>query len=148
MKKEITATKKCKYCQSEIDSKATVCPVCKRTLKKGHGCLLGIMIFFIITFSFIAISLNMNSSIQKSISGVEDSSEYITIEEFNKIETGMTYEDVCEIIGSKGTISSEVETPGYKIVIVTWYGNGTAGSNANVTFTNNSVTGKAQVGFQ
>ena len=90
----------------------------------------------------------MSSSIQKSISGVEDSSEYITIEEFNKIETGMTYEDVCEIIGSKGTISSEVETPGYKIVIVTWYGNGTAGSNANVTFTNNSVTGKAQVGLQ
>ena len=36
---------------------------------------------------------------------------------------------------------------GYKVVIVTWYGNGVAGSNANVTFTNNSVTAKAQVGL-
>lgn len=148
MKKELQTTKKCKFCQSEIDAKAKVCPVCKRGLKKSHGCLFGIMIFFIIVFSTIAISLNMNNNIQKSISGVDDSSEYITLEEYNKIDTGMTYEQVTEIVGSEGTVSSQVESSGYKIIIVTWYGNGVAGSNANVTFTNNSVTAKAQVGLQ
>ena len=35
-------TKKCKYCQSEIDKKAKVCPVCKRSLK-GHGCLVAVV---------------------------------------------------------------------------------------------------------
>lgn len=148
MKKEKTTTKKCKFCQSEIDSRATVCPVCKRSLKKNHGCLFGILVFLIIVSSTITIALNMNSSIQKSVSGVEDSSEYITLEEYNKIDTGMTYEEVKEIVGSAGTISSQVESGGYKIIIITWYGNGTAGSNANVTFTNNSVTAKAQIGLQ
>lgn len=38
--------KKCKYCQSEIDKKAKVCPVCKRNLK-GHGCLIPIAVFFL-----------------------------------------------------------------------------------------------------
>lgn len=148
MKNEKAVTKKCKFCQSEIDSKATICPVCKRSQKKNHGCLLGIMIFLIITASTIAITFNMNSSIQKSVSGVDDSSEYITLEEYNKIDTGMTYEEVKEIVGSAGTISSQVESGGYKIIIVTWYGNGVPGSNANVTFTNNSVTAKAQVGLK
>lgn len=92
--------------------------------------------------------MNMNSSLQKSVSGVNDESEYITLDEYNKINTGMTYDEVKEIVGSEGTVSSQVESNGYKIVIITWYGNGTAGSNANVTFTNDSVSGKAQVGLK
>ena len=50
---------------------------------------------------------------QKSVSGTKDNSEYITLEEYNTIETGMTYEQVAEIVGSKGTISSQVESNGY-----------------------------------
>ena len=47
-----------------------------------------------------------------------------------------------------GSLSSSVSTNGMTIEIYTWYGNGVAGSNANVTFTNGSVTGKAQVGLK
>lgn len=148
MGKEKPTTKKCKFCQSEIDYKAKVCPVCKRPLKSSHGCLMVILIFFIVSCGGFAISMNMNQSIQKSISGVDDASEFITLEEYNAIETGMTYEQVAEIVGGPGTVSSEAEAGGYKIIIVTWYGNGTAGSNANVTFTNNSATAKAQVGLE
>ncbi|RFZ80037.1 DUF3862 domain-containing protein [Lacrimispora amygdalina] len=90
----------------------------------------------------------MNGGIQKEVSGVADKSEYITLDEYNQIDTGMTYEEVQKIVGSAGTISSQVESNGYKIIIVTWYGNGTAGSNANVTFTNDSATAKAQVGLK
>ena len=93
-------------------------------------------------------TINMGNSIQKSVSGVKDKSEYITLEEYNKIESGMTHEQVVEIVGSDGTVSSQVESNGYKIVIISWYGNGVAGSNANVTFTNNAVSGKAQVGLK
>lgn len=90
----------------------------------------------------------MNGNLQKEISGTSESSEYITLEEYDAIETGMSYSTVQEIVGSSGTISSQVESNGIKIIIVTWYGNGVAGSNANVTFTNDEVTGKAQVGLK
>lgn len=70
------------------------------------------------------------------------------MEEFNRIEMGMTYEQVKEIVGSAGELSGETEMPGNKVVIVTWYGNRLTGSNANVTFLNNVVTGKAQVGLR
>lgn len=138
--------KKCKYCQVDIPRKAKVCPNCKRTLK-SHGCLMSILVFVVIVCGGVAFTLNLNDSVQKSISGVSDESEYITMEEYNQIETGMSYDNVKEIVGSAGEISSQVETNGVKVVIVTWYGNGGAGSNANVTFTNDEVTGKAQIGL-
>lgn len=148
MGKEKVTMKQCKFCKSEIDSKAKVCPVCKRTQKKSHGCLISILVFIIIFCGGIAMAINMNDFVQKSVSGVKNNSEYITLEEYDKIKTGMTYEDVVELVGSKGTISSQSEMNGYKIMIVIWYGDGMAGSNANVTFTNNEVTGKAQIGLK
>lgn len=40
-------TKKCKHCQSDIDAKAKICPVCKK--KQGrNGCLAGILIAIIL----------------------------------------------------------------------------------------------------
>lgn len=148
MGKENSTTKQCKFCKSEIDPKAKVCPVCKRAQKKGHGCLISILVFIIIICGGIATAINLNDSVQQSVSGVKDDSEYITLEEYNQIDTGMTYEQVTEIIGSKGTVTSQSESNGYKIVLITWYGNGVAGSNANVTFTNDKVTGKAQFGLK
>lgn len=143
----MSETKKCKFCQADIPRKAKVCPNCKRPLK-SHGCLMSILIFIIIACGGIAFTLNMDRGIQKNISGASNDSEYITMDEFNQIETGMSYDEVKQIIGSSGEVSSEVESNGIRIVIITWYGNGTAGSNANVTFTNNEVTAKAQVGLK
>lgn len=154
----MSKTKKCKYCQMDIPKKAKVCPNCKRTLT-SHGCLISFLIFLVsIGFGILALILTisgsfaigdkMNDEVQKSVSGVKDESEYITLEEFNKIQNGMSYEEVKSIIGSSGTLSSNVSMNGVTVEIYTWYGNGTAGSNANVTFTNNSVTGKAQAGLQ
>lgn len=148
MKKEKPTTKRCKFCKSEIDIKATVCPICKRAQRKGHGCLTTILIFLLLMGGSITVAIKTGGSVQQSISGVKNDSEYITLEEYNKIEIGMTYEEVAEIVGSSGTVSSQVESSGFKIVIITWYGNGVAGSNANVTFTNNAVSGKAQVGLK
>ncbi len=142
--------KKCKYCQMEIPKKARVCPNCKRTLK-SHGCLVSIaVIILLFAGGTIAItsSLDFNDSLQKEISGVSDESEYITMEEFNKIENGMSYKKVCKIIGFNGELTSTAGSGEYVVEIYTWYGNGVAGSNANVTFQNGKVTGKAQVGLK
>lgn len=139
--------KKCKYCQTDIPKKAKVCPNCKRTLK-GHGILITILVFIVLMGGGIAASKSMSDKAQKDASGVSDESEYITKEEFNKIESGMTYEEVVQIIGSSGSLSSKVDSDVVVIEIYTWYGNGMAGSNANVTFQNGKVTAKAQIGLK
>ena len=59
-----------------------------------------------------------------------------------------SYDEVKEIVGSAGEVTSQVELNGLKMTIITWYGDGVAGSNANVTFTNDKVTAKAQIGLQ
>lgn len=140
-------TKKCKHCQSEIAKKAKVCPVCKRNLK-ANGCLTFIVAFIIVGIITIIGAQTLNDNVQKELSGVSDETEFITLNEFNKIKNGMSYDEVCEIVGSEGTVSSESGSGQYSLKIITWYGNGTAGSNANVSFTNNEVSGKAQVGLK
>lgn len=139
-------TKKCKFCQAEIPKKAKVCPNCKRTLKT-HGCLISLIVFIIMICSIVTISISMNDSIQKSVSGVSNDSQYITMDEYNRIENGMSYNEAREIIGSDGELTSTSTVGDITISIYTWYGNGVAGSNANITFTNDSVTGKAQIGL-
>lgn len=151
----------CDECGKEISEKATTCPNCGNTLKKvsyekkpkkPSGCLKFFLIFFVVIFIVIVAGIVgtnlMNDEIQKSISGVATSDEYITLDAYNKIETGMTYEEVVEIIGSNGVETSTVTSNDITISIYTWYGNGVAGSNANVTFTNDEATAKAQVGLK
>ena len=116
--------------------------------KKGKGCLLVVLIFIIISAIGIAATIGLGDATQKQLSGVSDTSEYITLEEYNQIKSGMTYDEVKEIIGSDGTLSATSSVGGYTVTIYVWYGNGIAGSNANITFTNGEVTGKAQVGLQ
>ena len=138
--------KKCKFCQTDIPKKAKVCPNCKHVVK-SRGCLMVLLAFIIVIGGGAAI-IGQNDLLQQSVSGVSDKSEYITMEEYNKIKMGMTYEEVKEIVGSAGEVTSQAGSGGYNITIITWYGNGVAGSNANVTFTNNEATAKAQVGLR
>ena len=72
----------------------------------------------------------------------------MTFAEYTAIQTGMTYKEVCAIVGSYGTEMARSEIAGYQTVVVAWDGNGTLGSNANVTFQNGKVAAKAQVGLK
>lgn len=75
----------------------------------------------------------------------------ITLEEFNKIETGMTYKEVVDIIGGEGTVQSETSITGndqYKTTLYSWEGKGSLGANANVTFQGGKVVSKAQFGLE
>lgn len=70
----------------------------------------------------------------------------ITLAEFDQISTGMTYEQVTTVVGSPGTVSSEMNTPGmasksYK------YDGGTV-STAIVTFSDGKVQTKTQFGLK
>ena len=93
-------------------------------------------------------STSDNTSTSDSAKDTTENSKYITLEEYNKIESGMTYDEVKEIIGSDGELLSTSSMNDYTISIYVWYGEGMIGANANVTFTNGKVTGKAQAGLK
>ena len=77
--------------------------------------------------------------------------EGISLKEFNQIENGMTYEEVCKIIGCDGELRSEADLnigSQYATKIYTWKGEKGLGANANVTFQGGVVIAKAQVGLE
>lgn len=72
----------------------------------------------------------------------------ITLEQFNKIQMGMTYEQVAQIFGDAGDLESQTQyTHGYKSSIMTWMNKD--GSNARITFDKSgTVKVKVQVRLQ
>lgn len=76
--------------------------------------------------------------------------EKISKAEYNQIKSGMTYEEVVEIVGSEGEIMSEVGDPKDELYtfVVMWEGEGQLGANANFTFQGGKMEMKAQVGLE
>lgn len=128
---------KCKTCGADIAKSATTCPHCGAKLKKRHP-ILGIIIM-IFGLALIGAAIGGNSS---------DPANTVTKEEFDKIETGMTYREVVEIIGFDGELNSQVDIGAgdeYKTEIYTWANKN--GSNMNATFQGDKVVSKAQIGL-
>lgn len=141
------ATKQCKFCKTEIDKKASVCPNCKRA-QSNSGCLVAFIIFFVVICVGIAI-ISSTSTTSSDTTTPSKNSEFITLDEFNQIQAGMTYEQVVNIIGSNGTLTSDVSlgNEAYHTQIYMWYGNRITGANANITFQGGKVVSKAQFGL-
>ena len=138
----------CKTCGGTISKSATTCPHCgakNPTLSADSKKKIGIFVFLVVFISFIlilVIALN---------GGGEGASSKITLSEFDQIKTGMSYSQVCEIIGGKGELMSSVDLDigsEYATQLYTWEGNGYTGSNANVTFQGGKVVSKAQIGLK
>jgi cytoskeletal protein RodZ len=70
----------------------------------------------------------------------------VTLENFNKIQTGMTYAQVVGILGEEGTVISENEIGDYKTVMYQFTGG--FGSNCNTMFQNGKLISKAQFGLR
>lgn len=73
---------------------------------------------------------------------------YITMAEYQEIEMGMTYEEVCEIIGSEGELGSAVDFGAgseYVTEMYTWYS--VSGGAASITFQGGKVVMITQVGI-
>lgn len=76
--------------------------------------------------------------------------EKITLEKFNDIKIGMTYQDVVNLIGEEGIILSDSNIGNneeYHTTIYYWYAeNGIA--NVNVTIQGGKVISKLQIGLK
>ena len=111
--------------------------------------LLALCAVLIICLAFAGCS--PNDIIKGTDADVIHSQASISLEEFNKIKTGMSYKEVCSIVGGEGTLGSSVDVglgEEYKTEIYQWTGDGTIGANANVTFQGGKVISKAQIGLQ
>lgn len=75
----------------------------------------------------------------------------ISLDEFNQIATGMTYDEVVKIIGGPGEILSQTDLgmgDEYASVMYMWDGEGSIGANANIMFQGGEVISKAQFGLE
>lgn len=75
----------------------------------------------------------------------------MSLAEFNAITNGMNVQEVADIVGSSGTLISEVDLGlGYshRTLMFQWDGEGSIGANANVTFQGGEVISKAQFGLE
>lgn len=69
--------KKCKYCKSEIDKDAKICPYCRKNQPiKAPGCLIAFIIVFVF-FGVLSIAINVD----------EDRKQYNTEKEYSVGET-------------------------------------------------------------
>jgi Domain of Unknown Function with PDB structure (DUF3862) len=69
--------------------------------------------------------------------------------EFDAIKTGMTYEEVVEIIGSEGEVRSETGEAGseFHTIMYSWDGEG-IGANASLMFQGGKLQSKSQFGLE
>ena len=71
----------------------------------------------------------------------------ITKAEFEQLQTGMSRQQVADIVGSPGEVISESNLAGISTVMVKWDGSGSLGANANAMFQNDKLISKAQLGL-
>ncbi|WP_316568842.1 DUF3862 domain-containing protein [Neobacillus sp. YIM B06451] len=80
----------------------------------------------------------------------EKSDVEISLEEFNKLQNGMTLEEVVAIVGGEGEILSESGTKGTNLhtVMYSYQGKGSIGANVSLLFQGNKLQNKSQFGLE
>lgn len=89
----------------------------------------------------ITIMLENDSVISKSQLNLKEDKSNISLDDYNKINNGMSYETAKELIG-EGQLVTESSMMGSKSYIYSYIN--TDGSNANFTFDSNGLTVKSQ----
>ena len=122
-------------------------PLYKRN--RGLAVVVGSLVFigiFLIGLFLIGIFPLNNSEIEPDLN---ISSSTISKAEYEQINNGMSYQEVCDIIGGEGELLSESGTSddSYYVQIYMWQGNGIIGANANLTFMGGKLYTKAQSGL-
>lgn len=71
-----------------------------------------------------------------------------TLEQFDRIQNGMTYAEVVSIVGSPSETSADSEIAGTRTAIYTWHVSDSIGANFSVTVQDEKVIMKAQAGLR
>ena len=77
----------------------------------------------------------------------EEEISLVTLENFERLELGMTFADVAEIFGEHGELTSESEVRDSKIEVYTFLGEHVV-SSVILSFTDGELTNKVQTGLE
>ena len=84
--------KVCKYCRSEIDKKAKVCPHCQK--KQGSGCGIIVFVFFIIFILFLIFS----GALSGIMDGYKDASDNAKVRQEAQQYSESDYKAACKAV--------------------------------------------------
>jgi hypothetical protein len=164
----------CSKCKTEFEG--NFCTNCgspaEINIKKDISSKNIILKIFLAAFSLvvgvvliiIVVSVILNSNHKKNVISIVSDTSQTTLSssksnikatinkaEFDKIQNGMTYEEVLNIIGGDGEVLSEIGKKGesYYLIVYTWYGDELLKtSNAVFTFQDGKLILKAQDGLK
>lgn len=146
-----SGTKKCRFCKTEIDSTATICPTCNKSQKKKFP--IWVVIIVVLLLCGIT-SASMGGSDTDTSSGssenkpeaTESISKKFDIDEiYSKIKNGMTEDEVNKIITKEPLNCTESEIQGLGTSKLCTYGNVFLDSGAiMVTYSNGKVISKTK----
>lgn len=73
----------------------------------------------------------------------------VTMQDFNKLKTGMSYKQVAAILGLRGSSTGEFKTQSGSMAMYSWKGKGKNGDwNVTARFDNGKLFNKVQVGLR
>jgi hypothetical protein len=72
----------------------------------------------------------------------------VTKENYDKLQTGMSYSQAVAILGCDGEELSSSEMGGFKTIMYMWTGSSWSGANMNAMFQNDELVSKAQIGLK
>lgn len=143
-----TKTVKCPKCNTEYSIDKKACPSCfePTPLATGSTWLVAILIILVASIAFFEIynSISAQKTIKPTTTDLT-----ITLSEFNRIETGMTYQEVCQIVGCEGVLASETNVtnnPNLKTQMYHWNGYSSS-SGATIMLQRGKVISKSQLGL-
>ncbi len=138
---------KCKKCKTKLGKKDKVCPNCGAKRPKRWIIAVVIVVLFCIVAGAMAMSGDGGTETPTT---TEPETEYITIDKYNQIENGMTYEQVVKIIGCEGKLTASADIGGGTSQTYSWSSRDLGGGTtygATVVFIDGKVTGKYQIGL-
>lgn len=141
------AMKICKECGEEISKSAKTCPKCGKKQKSTLKTVAIVLAILFVLGAIASLGGSGENTTTESGTGITQKQEKMTLEKFNKIETGMTYQQVVEIAGEEGTLSTESSYANQTMKIYYWYASNGI-SNATISFMNGKVTAKSQIGLE
>lgn len=112
------------------------------------GLIASLMVVLAMFWAFGVFDVFKSPTDNDSSTSLSTSSSKLNYNNYSRIQIGMTYSEVCNILGSSGVLSSEAGYDGYSAKLYTWE-DGSAFSYKCIViyFDNGVVSAKSQVGL-
>ena len=139
--------RRCPYCAESILGAAKYCRYCHRNLgTKLSTWLIGAVALFVITLCLVGYLARVNMPYTMSQIEAGTYGAVVTMADFERIRTGMTYPQVTSIIGNDGVNIGQSRVAGYEASSYTWKNRD--GSNLIAIFQDGRLVNKAQFGLR